>query len=79
MELRQHLEIERWQPCGGSWARPWRWPMRAPSPRVSELVLRGIFTLRRFELEWFYQEGASRLFPDAWENTYPYRRPSAAT
>ena len=36
--------------------------------KVSELILRGIFTLRRWELEWFYQEGASRLFPDAWQN-----------
>jgi proline iminopeptidase len=35
---------------------------------VTELVLRGIFMLRRWELEWFYQEGASRLFPDAWEH-----------
>src|SRR3546814_6004911 len=36
--------------------------------RVTELVLRGIFMLRRWELEWFYQEGVSRLFPDAWEH-----------
>ncbi|MCW5581247.1 MAG: prolyl aminopeptidase, partial [Luteimonas sp.] len=36
--------------------------------RVTELVLRGIFMLRRWELEWFYQQGASRLFPDAWEH-----------
>ena len=36
--------------------------------RVTELVLRGIFMLRRWELEWFYQEGANRLFPDAWEH-----------
>src|SRR3546814_16976355 len=36
--------------------------------RVTELVLRGIFMLRRWELEWFYQEGASRLFPEAWEH-----------
>ncbi|MCS6800240.1 MAG: prolyl aminopeptidase, partial [Myxococcota bacterium] len=35
--------------------------------RVSELVLRGIFLLRRAELEWFYQHGASELFPEAWE------------
>ena len=34
---------------------------------MSELVLRGIFTLRRFELEWYYQHGASLLFPDKWE------------
>jgi proline iminopeptidase len=43
--------------------------LRAGAPeRVTELVLRGIFMLRRWELEWFYQEGASRLFPDAWEH-----------
>ena len=35
--------------------------------RVSELVLRGIFTLRRWELLWYYQHGASLLFPDKWE------------
>ena len=43
--------------------------MREAHPgRVTELVLRGIFMLRRWELEWFYQEGAQRLFPDAWEH-----------
>ncbi len=66
--LRQHLEIERWQLCGGSWGSTLALAYAQRHPlRVSELVLRGIFTLRRFELEWFYQEGASRLFPDAWE------------
>jgi len=35
---------------------------------VSELVLRGIFTLRRHELEWFYEGGASAIFPDLWED-----------
>ena len=35
---------------------------------VTELILRGIFMLRRWELEWFYQEGASRLYPDAWQH-----------
>ena len=66
--LRQHLEIERWQLCGGSWGSTLALAYAQSHPlRVSELVLRGIFTLRRFELEWFYQEGASRLFPDAWE------------
>ena len=34
---------------------------------VSELVLRGIFMLRDKELKWFYQDGASRVFPEAWE------------
>ena len=50
-------------------ARRWRSPTRRRiRERVTELVLRGIFMLRRWELEWFYQEGASRLFPDAWEH-----------
>ena len=50
-------------------ARRSRWPTRRRIPqRVSELVLRGIFMLSQFELRWFYQEGASALFPDAWEN-----------
>jgi proline iminopeptidase len=67
--LREHLEIERWQLCGGSWGSTLALAYAETHPlRVSELVLRGIFTLRRFELEWFYQEGASRLYPDAWEN-----------
>jgi proline iminopeptidase len=34
---------------------------------VEALILRGVFLLRRRELEWFYQDGASMLFPDAWE------------
>src|SRR4029077_13752481 len=34
---------------------------------VTELVLRGIFLLRKREIDWFYQEGASRIFTDAWE------------
>jgi proline iminopeptidase len=38
---------------------------------VTELVLRGIFLLRKFEIDWFYQEGASHLFPDAWESYLP--------
>jgi proline iminopeptidase len=66
--LREHLGIERWQVFGGSWGSTLAlaYAQRHPE-RVSELVLRGIFMLRRWELEWFYQEGASRLFPDAWE------------
>jgi proline iminopeptidase len=67
--LREHLEIERWQLCGGSWGSTLALAYSQSHPlRVSELILRGIFTLRRWELEWFYQEGASRLFPDAWQN-----------
>ena len=52
---------------GGSWGSTLALAYAETHPqRVTELVLRGIFMLRRWELEWFYQEGASRLFPDAW-------------
>ena len=65
--LREHLGIERWQVFGGSWGSTLALAYAEAHPsRVTELVLRGIFMLRRWELEWFYQEGASRLFPEAW-------------
>ena len=66
--LREKLRIDRWQVFGGSWGSTLALAYAQAHPaRVTELVLRGIFMLRRWELEWFYQEGASRLFPDAWE------------
>jgi proline iminopeptidase len=66
-KLRAHLGIDRWQVFGGSWGSTLALAYAQAHPqRVAELVLRGIFMLRRWELEWFYQEGASRLFPDAW-------------
>ena len=67
--LRAHLDIERWMLFGGSWGSSLALAYAETHPdRVTELVLRGIFTLRRRELQWFYQEGASALFPDAWED-----------
>ena len=67
--LRELLGIERWQVFGGSWGSTLALAYAETHPqRVTELVLRGIFMLRRWELEWFYQEGASRLFPDAWQH-----------
>ena len=67
--LRTHLGIERWMLFGGSWGSSLALAYAETHPaRVSELVLRGIFTLRQCELQWFYQEGASALFPDAWED-----------
>ena len=66
-KLRELLGIERWQVFGGSWGSTLALAYAETHPRrVTELVLRGIFMLRRWELEWFYQEGASRLFPAAW-------------
>ncbi len=68
-KLREHLGIDRWQVFGGSWGSTLALAYaQAHARRVSALVLRGIFMLRRWELEWFYQEGASRLFPEAWEH-----------
>jgi len=66
--LRGHLGVASWQVFGGSWGSTLALAYAQSHPGcVSELVLRGIFMLRRWELEWFYQEGCSRLFPDAWE------------
>jgi proline iminopeptidase len=68
--LRQHLGIERWQVFGGSWGSTLALAYAQKHPdRCTELVLRGIFLLRHFELDWFYQNdlGAAALFPDLWE------------
>lgn len=67
--LRTHLGIDSWLVFGGSWGSTLAlaYAQRHPE-QVTELVLRGIFTLRKIELDWFYQEGASYLFPDVWES-----------
>jgi proline iminopeptidase len=66
--LRDMLGIERWLVFGGSWGSALALAYAETHPeRVSELVLRGIFTLRRAELLWYYQTGASWLFPEKWE------------
>ncbi len=67
-KLREYLDIDRWQVFGGSWGSTLALAYAQAHPSsVTELVLRGIFMLRRWELEWFYQGGAHRLFPEAWE------------
>ena len=69
--LREHLGIHRWLVFGGSWGSTLALAYAETHPaRVTELVLRGIFLLRRWELEWFYQSpgGAAALFPDLWEH-----------
>jgi proline iminopeptidase len=66
--IREHLGIDRWQVFGGSWGSALALAYAETHPeRVTELILRGIFTLRRSELLWFYQEGASWVYPEAWE------------
>lgn len=65
-KLRAHLGVTSWQVFGGSWGSTLALAYAQKHPeRVSELVLRGIFLLRRWELEWFYQRGTSLIFPDA--------------
>lgn len=67
--LRDHLGIDRWQLCGGSWGSTLSLAYAQSHPdRVSDLILRGIFLLRRAELEWFYQEGCNWIYPDAFED-----------
>src|SRR5512140_2384025 len=68
-KLREHLGIAKWQVFGGSWGSTLALAYAETHPeRVTELVLRGIFLLRKQEIDWFYQRGASALFPDAWED-----------
>ena len=70
-KLRRHLNIEKWQVFGGSWGSTLSVAYAETHPtRVTELVLRGIFHLRQEELDFYYQKGASFIFPDRWE---PYR------
>lgn len=67
--IRELLQIDRWQVFGGSWGSCLALAYAETHPaRVTGLILRGIFTLRQKELLWFYQEGASFVLPDAWEN-----------
>lgn len=76
--LREHLQIDRWQVFGGSWGSTLAIAYAERHPeRCTELILRGIFLLRRSELDWFYQNpaGAASLFPDLWEE---YLKPLSA-
>jgi proline iminopeptidase len=67
--LREELRIDRWIVFGGSWGSTLALVYAETHPqRVAALVLRGIFMLRPAELSWFYQRGASEIFPDRWED-----------
>ncbi len=66
--LREHLGVARWVVFGGSWGSTLALAYAETHPeRVRALVLRGIFMLRPHEIRWYYQEGASFIYPDAWE------------
>ena len=67
--IRETLGIDRWLVFGGSCGSTLSLAYAQSHPeRVTELVLRGIFLLRAQELQWFYQHGASELYPDAWQH-----------
>lgn len=69
--LRNHLQIPEWQVFGGSWGSTLALAYSQHYPdKVTGLILRGIFLLRKKELDWFYEGGAAAIFPDAWE---PFR------
>ena len=66
--IRKKLDIKQWLVFGGSWGSTLALAYAQSHPdRVTELVLRGIFMLRQKELQWFYQYGASEIYPEAWQ------------
>lgn len=67
-KIRSYLKINRWHVFGGSWGSTLAltYAISHPEPVLS-LILRGIFLCRPSEISWFYQDGASRIFPDAWK------------
>ncbi|MFP5520464.1 MAG: prolyl aminopeptidase [Bdellovibrionia bacterium] len=67
-KIRTHLNINNWVVFGGSWGSTLALAYASQHPeRVKALILRGIFMCRPLEIKWFYQEGASYIFPDAWD------------
>ena len=66
--IREILDIKKWLVFGGSWGSTLALAYAQRHPKnVSQLVLRGIFMLRQKELQWFYQYGASEMYPEAWQ------------
>ncbi|MEM1390027.1 MAG: prolyl aminopeptidase [Pseudomonadota bacterium] len=66
--VREHLDIERWVVFGGSWGSTLSLAYAVThTERTIGLILRGIFLITQAEIRWFYQEGASRIFPDAYD------------
>ena len=66
--IRNHLGVDKWQVFGGSWGSTLALAYAQTHPEhVTELILRGIFLIRRFEIDWFYTNGASIIYPDRFE------------
>ena len=67
-KIREKLDIDTWTVFGGSWGSTLSLAYSITHPeRCNALILRGIFLLRKKEINWFYQEGCSFIYPDAWE------------
>ncbi len=67
--IREKFNINRWVLFGGSWGSTLSLVYAQTHPdRVMGLIVRGIFLTRQKEINWFYQEGASRIFPDYWQD-----------
>jgi proline iminopeptidase len=72
-KIREHLGISQWHVFGGSWGSTLALSYAVTHPdKVKSLVLRGIFLCREEELKWFYQEGASWIFPDTWDRYWNF-------
>ena len=68
-KIRNHLQIEKWVVFGGSWGSTLSLAYSQKHPNACKgLILRGIFLVRKKEIDWFYQSGASNVFPDKWES-----------
>jgi len=67
-KIRESLDIEKWVVFGGSWGSTLSLTYAISHPEQCEgLILRGIFMIRKKEIDWFYQEGASNIYPDSWQ------------
>lgn len=70
-KIRTHLKVQKWHVFGGSWGSTLALAYAETHPdNVVSLMLRGIFLCRPSEIKWFYQEGASQIYPDVWEKYY---------
>lgn len=75
-KIRQHLDIQDWIVFGGSWGSTLALAYAETHPeKVKALILRGIFLCRPSEIKWFYQFGASEIFPDVWDSYFTHISP----
>jgi len=67
-KLRKHLKIDKWIVFGGSWGTTLALVYAQAFPEKAKgLILRSVFTMRNWEMDWYFKEGVNRIFPDYWE------------